>query len=72
MVSEINTISRISEFFTIQWYTFNFTGNWWNSKDCFAGSEKIEHGGNVSHSNNITATSNVTFHHTTPVEEYWE
>ncbi|XP_391929.5 sodium- and chloride-dependent GABA transporter 1 isoform X1 [Apis mellifera] len=64
----------ISTFVNIPNVPWKGCGNWWNTEDCFDGLEKIEETTDLVNSNstNSTCNENVTLHHATPVEEYWE
>lgn len=62
----------ISTFVNIPEVPWRGCGNWWNTDDCYDGSNDtihLIHNGTLNTTNSI---HNATFHHTTPVEEYWE
>ncbi|CAK9831516.1 Sodium- and chloride-dependent GABA transporter 1 [Anthophora retusa] len=67
----ISTLTNIPE---VPW---NGCDNWWNTKNCYSGYDEPEQSimdiSNSTMNSTINSTiNNITLHHTTPVEEYWE
>ncbi|XP_043507739.1 sodium- and chloride-dependent GABA transporter 1-like [Frieseomelitta varia] len=69
----------ISTFLNIPNIPWRNCGNWWNTKDCYDGLEKVEKldsdvefvDSNSTNSTYINHNDTIS-HHATPVEEYWE